>query len=248
MPRRGYSFLLALFGTADPSPEMKTTSASPSQLDLLDLKPGRNNITFKVIARGSIHTINNNIYLLNDTQRIVVSDIDGTVTKSDGKGLLYLAIGISDWKHAGLVSLYVALAARGYQLLYLSARPVGSSYYTRCYLNSLQEKGEWLPHGPILLDVRSYLEVILETYVLGGSPEVSKISKLQHVRDVFPINPFYSGYGNRDTDVVTYKTLNISIDKIYKIDEQSQITQEGTGLTTNFTQHITNIDRLYPRN
>jgi len=242
---RQYRFWSALFGTADPAPEQKTTSATAAQLDLLALKPGKNDVTFKVTSSGSVHTINNNIYLFNDTQKIVVSDIDGTITKSDVKGFIFPALGLSDWKHTGVVSLYNILAERGYQLLYLSARPIGQSSTTHSYLTSIQEEGKKMPAGPILLHVGSVLDALAEEVILG-TPEISKISKLNHVRNVFSSSPFYSAYGNKDTDILAYKALNINPNHIYKIDQQSQITSDGTGISTNFTEHINNIESLYP--
>lgn len=242
---RQYRFWSALFGTADPAPEHKTTTATASQLDMLALKPGSNDVHFKVTSSGSIHTIINNIYLFNDTSKIVVSDIDGTITKSDIQGFIYPALGLSDWKHTGIVTLFSLLEARGYQLLYLSARPIGQSSTTHEYLTSLREGDKMMPKGPILLHVGSVINAIAEE-VIRGTPEISKISKLSRVRGLFPSNPYYSAYGNKETDILAYKALNIDPDMIFKINPESDITSEGNGIRTNFTQHISSVKTLYP--
>lgn len=242
---RRYRFWSALFGTADPAPEHKTMTATATQLELLTLKPGRNDVKFQVTTSGSLHTISNNIYLINDTAKIVVSDIDGTITKSDIKGFIFPALGLSDWKHTGIVTLFSSLEARGYQLLYLTARPIGQSSTTHEYLNSLREGDKTMPEGPILLHFGSVINAIAEE-VIRGTPEISKISKLNRVRGLFPSNPFYSAYGNKETDILAYKALNIDPDMIYKINEMSDITSEGNGVRTNFTQHINSVKQLYP--
>jgi len=242
---RQYRFWSALFGTADLAPEHKTTTATASQLDMLTLKPGSNDVEFKVTSSGSVHTISNNIYLFNDTTKIVVSDIDGTITKSDIRGFIFPALGLSDWKHTGIVNLFSSLEERGYQLLYLTARPIGQSYTTYEYLKSLQEGDKVMPKGPILLHVGSVINAISEE-VIRGTPEISKISKLSRVRGLFPSNPYFSAYGNKETDILAYKALNINPDMIFRINEMSDVTSEGNGIRTNFTQHINSLKTLYP--
>jgi len=56
----------------------------------------------------------------------VISDIDGTVTKSDMLGHLFPRFGI-EWAHSGIANLYSNIYKNGYKMLYLSSRPIGFS-------------------------------------------------------------------------------------------------------------------------
>ena len=60
-----------------------------------------------------------------------------------------------------------------------------------------------------LLD--AYLETLLSIYGI--------ISYLQDIRKLFPsdYNPFYAGFGNRDTDELSYKKMGIPKGKIFII-------------------------------
>ena len=84
---------------------------------------GGNPIVYRVTtATGSLVTTSAVLHLVNNTARIVVSDIDGTVTKSSIRGMILPALGLSDWKHRGVVELYQKIAEQGYTLVYLTNR------------------------------------------------------------------------------------------------------------------------------
>ena len=57
-------------------------------------------------SSGSVVRTAASLHLVSSSARIVVTDIDGTVTKSDIRGVLLPALGLSDWKHSGVVPLY----------------------------------------------------------------------------------------------------------------------------------------------
>ena len=75
------------------------------------------------------------------------------------RGFVLPALGLSEWKHEGVVELFSKLADRGYTLLYLTNRPIGKSESTRAYLSSLTENQYRMPEGPIcesiMMQVRS---------------------------------------------------------------------------------------------
>ena len=54
--------------------------------------------------------------------RVVISDIDGTITKSDVRGMLLPLMGITDWAQGEVAPLFSKINANGYKILYLSAR------------------------------------------------------------------------------------------------------------------------------
>ena len=65
------------------------------------------------------------IYYWNYHEKIVISDVDGTVTKSDLLGHVLPRLGISDWAHTGIAKLYSNIHLNGYKVVYLSSRPIG---------------------------------------------------------------------------------------------------------------------------
>ena len=57
---------------------MKVMTPTPEQLKSLNLRPGKNEIKFTVTQHKQ--EVSANIYFWNYDTRIVVSDIDGTIT------------------------------------------------------------------------------------------------------------------------------------------------------------------------
>ena len=47
-------------------------------------------------------------------EKIIISDVDGTVTKSDIFGHILPRIGFTDWAHQGIANLYTNIKANGY--------------------------------------------------------------------------------------------------------------------------------------
>lgn len=93
---------------------------------------GKNTITFKV--KNTNTTIEGQLFYWDHSEKIVISDVDGTVTKSDIGGHLLPRLGISDWAHDGIASLYSNIHKNGYKILYLSSRSIGLTGDTRAYL------------------------------------------------------------------------------------------------------------------
>lgn len=249
-----YRFWSALFGVSEPQPHQMTDTATSAQLEQLNLKKGQNSVDYQVrTSSGSLVSTSATIFLLDSTQRFVVSDIDGTITRSDFRGFLLPALGISDWKHDGVVQLYRLISEQGYMMIYLSSRAIGQADTTRNYLYSLRESNFSLPAGPILLQANSVLSA-LKTEVVDGNPEVQKIAKLARVRGIFNNargegnNPLYAAYGNRDTDIMAYRALSIPPSRIFRLDEESMIvSEEESAQPTNYTMHIQQVQTIYPK-
>ena len=68
--------------SSNSSGQGRTNVATAAQLEEFGLQPGVNQVEFSVKTFiGSVVTTLSYIYLLNNNAKIVVSDIDGTVTK-----------------------------------------------------------------------------------------------------------------------------------------------------------------------
>lgn len=140
----------------------------------LGLHEGQNILTCSVTSelRGKL-TVTASIYLWDHDTKIVVSDIDGTITKyvwqtpceenaegntnptnrSDLLGHI-LPVLRMDWSHSGVAQLYTNVVSNGYKILYLTSRSIGqvlsSLYAARDFTYILPDQpDEAVPFGAI---------------------------------------------------------------------------------------------------
>lgn len=129
----------------------KTTRLSSDLLAKLNLNTGANEIIYSVTtALQGTTKITSYIFLWNYDEKIIVSDIDGTITKSDVWGQVLPIFG-RDWTQAGVADLYSAIEKNQYKFMYLSARAIGQSRITRDLLKNVNQGGFTLPKGPLLV-------------------------------------------------------------------------------------------------
>ena len=117
----------------------KSFSPNSDQLKKLGLKEGKNEVRFTVSsAHQGTHSISTDLYLWESDCKIVISDVDGTITRSDLLGQ-FLPIFGKDWSHNGVVDLFNNIQKNNYKMLYLTARAIGQSKQTKDYLRSLSQ-------------------------------------------------------------------------------------------------------------
>ncbi|VDM42122.1 unnamed protein product [Toxocara canis] len=187
------------------------------------------------------------IYLYRWSEQIVISDIDGTITKSDVLGHVIPAIG-GQWAHAGVAELYTRIAQNGYKMVYLSSRAIGQSYYTKKYLQSVAQDTRVLPDGPLLLSPTSVL-MAFRREVIDRKPEEFKIAALSDLKECFPVKqPFYAGFGNRETDVIAYRAVDIPLDRILIINKEGRVRRaDSIGFETSYMSLALDIvDYMFP--
>jgi len=116
----------------------RTNTPSAEQLSKLKkfLVNGKNDITFKV--RNENTAVEGQLFYWDYTEKIVISDVDGTVTKSDIGGHVLPRLGISDWAHEGIASLYSNIHKNGYKIVYLSSRAIGLISTTKQYVSGIK--------------------------------------------------------------------------------------------------------------
>ena len=171
------------------------------------------------------------LYLWKDTDKIIVSDIDGTITKSDLGGHVACRIG-KDYVHKDITEAYSEIHQAGYKMLYLTARPITMSSSTRFFIERLQQKYSKngksvdLPEGAVFTAYNSGGNALVREIVLKR-PDTFKIYMLDIVLKTFvpgllsttteqrhealkKVTPFYSGFGNRATDDVAMSQLGIA--------------------------------------
>merc|ERR1712241_1206769 len=109
----------------------KSLRLTSSQIEELNLEEGMNEVQFSVTtAFQGTSVAKCHIFLWQHTDKLVISDIDGTITKSDVLGHILPVIG-KDWAHSGVADLYSKIDENGYKIMYLSARAIGQSSTTK---------------------------------------------------------------------------------------------------------------------
>jgi len=162
------------------------------------------------------------LYLWDADSKLIISDVDGTITKSDLLGQILPTVG-KDWSHNGVAQLYSSITANGYKILYLTSRAIGQSNITRAYIQELKQKGgHFLPDGPVIMSP-DRLFASFHREVIRKRPDEFKIECLRNIKSLFPNSPFYAGFGNRITDVIAYRAVGISPGKIFIINKKSEL-------------------------
>ncbi|KAK5121105.1 hypothetical protein LTR85_005589 [Meristemomyces frigidus] len=231
----------------------KTLRLTSDQLKTMNLKSGANDMAFTV-NRATCTAV---LWYWKHDVPIVISDIDGTITKSDVLGHVLNRVG-RDWTHQGVAKLYTDIAANGYNFLYLTSRSVGQADNTRAYLNGVVQDGFRLPKGPVILSPdRTIAALRREVYL--RKPEIFKMACLRDIMALFAGHggannthesadaglhthfhnastpgglgsgrgkagsPFYAGFGNRLTDALSYRSVNIPSTRIFTINSNSEV-------------------------
>ncbi|GAB1311019.1 lipin Ned1 [Madurella fahalii] len=197
----------------------KTLRLTSDQLKALNLKPGENSMSFTV-NRATCRAY---MYLWKHETPVVISDIDGTITKSDALGHVLNMIG-RDWTHAGVAKLYSDIVANGYNIMYLTSRSVGQADTTRAYLAGIVQDGYRLPKGPTILSPdRTMAALRREIYL--RKPHIFKMSTLRDIRSLYGPDrtPFYAGFGNRFTDQISYRTVDVPRTRIFTINSNAEV-------------------------
>lgn len=215
---------------------------SSEQLKMLKLKKGVNKATFVVNDRY----LQCNIFLWDSSTKIVVTDIDGTITKSDVLGHIYSAFG-KDWAQPGVTSLFSNIKANGYEVIYLTSRSIGINARTKHYLQSLVQDNKKLPLGPVLLSPDRLLHA-LNRELIVKSPHVFKIGCLKDVQKLFPkdSNPIYAGFGNQQSDFRSYKEIGIPLSRIFTINSLGEISFFGNSNTTSYGKIDVLVEHIFP--
>ena len=224
----------------------KSLRFSLDVLHALNLHMGENDIEFSVTtALQGTTRVRCNLFVWKWTDKIVISDIDGTITRSDVRGQMLPKFG-KDWAQSGVAPLFTKISQNGYRIVYLSARPIGQATGTKDYLKSVIQGDSKLPDGPLLLTPDSLL-ISVHREVIIKNPEEFKIECLQTIQKLFPINPFYCGYGNRSNDVFAYTTVGIPISRIFTINPKGELKHEITPTShSSYLDDSAIVDHIFP--
>ncbi|KAJ8323210.1 lipin Ned1 [Batrachochytrium dendrobatidis] len=225
----------------------KSMRLTSNQLKSLNLKQGINTITFKVNSKLQGEAVcTSNLFLWHQNDKVVISDVDGTITKSDVLGHMFTMVG-RDWTHAGVASLYTNIRRNGYKFLYLTSRAIGQANYTRDYLKKVEQDRFQLPEGPVIMSPDRLLRAFHREVILR-KPEEFKIACLRDIKRLFgDRTPFYGGFGNRITDALSYRSVDVPQSRIFTVDPTGEVKLElMSNYRSSYLKLLDIVDQMFP--
>src|SRR5205809_448763 len=181
--------------------------------------------------------------------RIFSIGTNNWMRRSDALGHVLNMIG-RDWTHLGVAKLYTDIVANGYHIMYLTSRSIGQADTTRSYLNGVVQDNYRLPRGPTILSPdRTIAALRREVYL--RKPEVFKMACLRDIRSLFGQNnnPFYAGFGNRLTDALSYRSVNIPSTRIFTINSNAEVSIDMLSLNKYRCSYVSMreiVDHFFP--
>ena len=205
-----------------------------------------------VYKTTTVQFARSSIWLWKASDRVVISDIDGTLTKSNVQGVLgtILTNNYETVSHAGICHLLSSLVSSSppnrfegqssTRVVYLTSRPIHLAHKTREFLSGLtQQEGDGeprksLPAGP-LLGFGGNLARVLAMEVLSKTTQAFKAEQLEkhisgplrraraHESTKFESDIFVAAFGNNLNDVQAYHKIGMDLDRVFMIDKKSKI-------------------------
>lgn len=169
------------------------------------LGPGRHRVHF--VVRGDHTTADQYIHVLGAGERVVVSDVDGTLTESENAEFLTLLSGPSPAVNPGAPEALWALARRGFVIFYVTARP---DWLTTRTHEWIVERG--LPPGLVHTTNNGI-------GALGSAAVTFKNEELADIVDRLGGPPDIA-IGNRESDAEAYLTNGVAAEHrlFYQLD------------------------------
>jgi len=221
-------------------------------LEELNLQSGKNEARF--VCQELDEIIHFSVFLLNETDKLIISDIDGTITESDVKGHVAAAFGCTAVQK-NVVELYEKIYNNGYKVLYLTARSLAQDISTKEYLFKMlqNQDGFSIPEGPVLFSPMPLISGVIAE-VVEKTPNVQKTKIIQELWSLFKSanntdinNTIVGSYGDKVTDVKAYFDAGISMMKTYIVNPKGELKTEGSGEVSSYKEQIENLDKLYPK-
>lgn len=164
-------------------------------------------------------------YVAPEGTPLIVSDVDGTLTSSENAFIETIVLGKEPDERAGAPRAYEAATARGYQLVYVTAR---GNQFTTATRDWLVHKG--FPRGPVRLAPR------LITLPGGDTVEY----KTRTIEQLTAGLVLAAGVGNRASDITAYASTRLPAERIFiELPEFASEVQPllDTGAATGFASY-----------
>ncbi|MCA9520656.1 MAG: haloacid dehalogenase [Myxococcales bacterium] len=201
--------------------------------------PGIGRYDVKMVVAGDLSmTETFSLTVVPKGKKAVVFDIDGTLTTSDGElikdivdELLTDGDSYDQKMYPNADTVVAAYAQKGYQVIFLSARPDILTALTRSWLSS---RG--------FADGVLHLNETESDFVKGSEATISyKARYLAYLKNEVGLDIVYA-YGNATTDIAAYERAGIAKSRTFIIG--SHAGEEGTRPLTSYTSHLPFLDTV----
>lgn len=169
------------------------------------------------------------LFLWTSKDRILVFDIDGTITKSNVRGLWdTVLVDNYDHIHPDVAMFLQHLTSEKYHVVYVTSRPLSLLAKTRKFLKTFEQCSIMLPVGPIFCNPKG-LAAVLASELFWKDIYLDKRDILTN-QIILPFGimgsavPLVAGFGNSVTDTKAYNMAGISLSCIYQINENGIVT------------------------
>lgn len=84
--------------------------------------------------------------------------------------------------------------------------------------------------------------------VVYKEPHIFKACVLKEIKHLFPKGryPFYAGFGNKDTDAIAYRAVEIPLHKIFIIDTKGQLHCTNSTFSPKYEDLKDMADEMFP--
>lgn len=168
--------------------------------------PGAGHYDYRMVVRGDASFAAGTIWVLPPRQRVVVFDIDGTLTTGDEEMIREVLLGTTPAMAPAANDVARAWAAAGVQPVYLTGRPYVLDGTSRRWLASHD-----FPPGPVITADR------MEDAAMGRAGVGRyKRAVLRDLQDRAHLD-VVRAYGNADTDICAYAEAGIAPESTFII-------------------------------
>eukprot|EP01029_Cantina_marsupialis_P002556 TRINITY_DN1238_c0_g6_i1.p1 TRINITY_DN1238_c0_g6~~TRINITY_DN1238_c0_g6_i1.p1 ORF type:complete len:636 (+),score=86.12 TRINITY_DN1238_c0_g6_i1:93-2000(+) len=217
----------------------------PTQEELngMDLKEGANSLVFEVESGLGAKRVEASFFLIEDGTKVVVSDVDGTITRSDAIGHISYFLNF-DHTHESIAELFSKITNNGYQFIYITSRCIGQASATRNLITGIEQSGgKHLPAGPIITSPDRLFKAF-KREIIDRKPQEFKIDLLTKIGELFTENPFYAGFGNRETDKVSYEAVGCQ--RKFIIGPDGCFQDRLSTILENYSSLVEFVDDIFP--
>lgn len=186
-----------------------------------------------------------NLFVWSSKDKVLISDIDGTITKSNTTGI-FDTILTEQYAHCheGICQLYAAIVGQvnnkdssgndeetSTRVVYLTSRPVALASCTRRFLENLRQGGgHCLPQGPILGFHGNFTQLLWMELVSHRTQEFKAdrlwknlVQPFQEAGAPHHQDFLLGAFGNTLMDIQAYHMVGVGLQHSYLIEKSSKI-------------------------
>lgn len=197
------------------------------------LLAGRNPARYLLLREDRIVGVAySNIYLWSAEDRILVSDIDGTITRSNSGGIVDTVLTERyNHCHDAVCEFFSAVVTdrEKMQVLYVTSRPIGLASTTRKFLDNFRQQNYRLPPGPVLGFQGNLAQLLIMELVSYRTHHFKAEILWKNVVDPFrkatgmTRGIFEAAFGNTVMDIQAYNMVSVPLKSTFLVESSTKI-------------------------